>query len=267
MLSNTVFLFLVDALPIFLLCSLLLSVARQNQIKHQLSAKRLIVTIIFGVILAALLSNFTQPISAMFSGSGYELWSTLLLLLSYLLFLILTKYISQDLKCNVHIIQCLIVLILISNGTNFLVYLKGFWSMTDASQSIAIGIIIGLGICSSVSILLFFLVDLRPLGKQQILAWTILLLFSAGQLSQVAQQLNQMDFLENSSAVFNIKEIIADDSALGYLLNSFIGYKSSPTFTELCIFIGAFILPLIIKCYNTTSLSNLVQTNLVKESL
>ena len=267
MLSNTVFLFLKDALPIFLLCSLLLSMTRHSQIKHPLSTKRLIVTIILGVIVAAVLSTFIQQLSGIFDGRGYELLSIVLLFLSYLLFLILTNYLNRDSNFNLHIIQCLIVLILVSNGIDFLVYLKGFWSITDASQAIAIGIVIGLGICSSLSILLFFLIDLRPFNKQKVMAWTILIFFCAGQLLQVVQLLNQIDLIANSSTLFNLEVFIADDSALGYFLNSFIGYKSSPTFVELSIFIGAIILPLIINRYNTKQSSNLVQTNSVKESL
>ncbi|MDG1733014.1 MAG: hypothetical protein P8M49_03600 [Thalassotalea sp.] len=267
MLSNTVFLFLKDALPVFLLCSLLLSMTRYSQIKYPLSTIRLFVTITFGVIVAAILSAFTQQISALIDGRGYELLSILLLFMSYLLFLILTKYLNQDLKFNLNIMQYLIALILVSNGIDFLVYLQGYWLITGATQAIAIGIVIGLGICSSLAIILFFLVDLLAVNKQRTMAWTIMLFFSAGQLLQVSQLLNQIDLLANSPAVFSINTVIADDSALGYFLNSFIGYTSSPTFIELSIFIGALILPFIINRHNTKRPSNLVQANSVKESL
>ncbi|MFT4939611.1 MAG: high-affinity iron transporter [Paraglaciecola sp.] len=242
MLINTVILFLRDVLPLFVLLSLLLAIMPIG--KPWLSFATLL-----SLLTCLFFTNQIDFISEKFDGAGMELFFFFCHLLVYLLvwfvgYLQINNCAQSSAKWKI-VMSALLIITFIINGTNFLVYFNGFWSQVDAPQSILLGTLLGLGICLSVAVLLHFslLWLAKKYGRGSVIL--ALLLYASGQLTDSLNLLVQIDWLEYSQPIWDLNEIISDQSELGHFLNVLIGYKASPSIHQLSLYLLAFTLPLL----------------------
>jgi high-affinity iron transporter len=244
MLINTVILFLRDALPLFIILALLISLFEE---KIRLRAW-LPFALILGATLALILLANINWVSELFDGTGHETLTALLISISYVMVISLVILATNN-EISIYKLTVLLIisgaLSVITNGTDFLIFITGFWLNTDNATSLSLGIILGSGICFSISVLIYFLMhSLKERFSEKIIK-AILVLYSAGQLGKITILLAQADLLPASSIAWNSDVFISDSKELGHLLSSLIGYESSPTYLHVGIYLLAIIIPCI----------------------
>ncbi|GAA0854811.1 hypothetical protein [Aliiglaciecola litoralis] len=252
MLTNTVVFFLRDALPIFWSIALL-SLLVADKRKWMISGG------IAGSILCVILSLSIPKVSAMLDGSGYELLHIALMLVNYVIFSWLyCAHENFDNGNDLWIAAALALACMIAlNATNGMMFFASFWQPAGANQVLLLGALLGLGICASVAMLLVLLLD--PI-EQKAFARILLLLFAAGQVSQVANLLQQIDWF-SSEQLWSTRQWVSDENELGQFLATLFGYNSSPTIALTLFFIIALVTPLLVRRTCSARLQNNLEQN------
>ena len=239
MLINTVILFLRDALPIFILLAVLIA-------QVQISVKHLTLTICAGLILAMLFILQIDSLSGMFDGAGIELTLWFLHLLFYFNVFCLGIVTLRPSGSQQHVFRLaisLVLVIIVAKGSNFLLYLDGYLDQVNALQALFLGTLLGLGICLSVAVLLYFFVAWLRARFGVLAASTALLIFATGQLSNALNLLIQVDLLPNTAVVWDSGWLIDDQSEYGYFFNVLFGYVATPSYLQLGVFVVAITMP------------------------
>lgn len=241
MLINTVILFLRDALPIFVLLGLLLAQVR-------LATPLLVSSLSLGFVLSLIFIQQVDSLGMLFDGAGLEITLWIMHVLLYINVLLL-GYVwlgGQRQRLNPAWLACsLIVIMFIAKGSNFLLYFNGFLNQLDALQAMSLGTLLGLGICLSLAILLFFFMQALRSRFGNIAPWVVLLVFASGQLMNSLHLLVQVDLLPASAAIWNSEWLVDDESEYGHLLNVLFGYVATPTVLQMSVFSAAICLPLL----------------------
>jgi high-affinity iron transporter len=247
MLINTVLLFLQSALPLFIIISLLLLRFTATSAYH-FTGKYLITIGSLAILLVFILSQSMEKISQLFDGKGTELFFTFGFIIIYFcsafLFLVKNKNRLFTLKKYVALVVFLLVFSL--NGSHFILYLTSYWTQSLPFEPLLIGIILGVGICASFAILLYFLLRYSDAYIYNKTSNYFLLFFAIGQLMQSIVLLQQVDILPYSSIGWNSSNFIAENSEFGQLLRVLFGYETTPSFLQLSIYLIAFIVPVLI---------------------
>lgn len=252
MLINTVLLFLQNALPIFIITSLLL-LRFSLKTLNSVSAKWLLLALISIITATFILSNNLEYLSQKFDGKGVELFFSFGLLLIYVssvgLFVFNTTHVDSVIKKQLAFIIFLVISCL--NGAHFIVYLTSYWAQAQQVESLFIGIVLGGGICLSISILLYFVLKYADQNIYPNISNYFLLFFSIGQLMHVIVLLQQVDILPSSQPRWDSGSFIAENSELGHLLTVLFGYETTPSTLQLITYVMAFIIPVLISKLKT----------------
>ncbi|GAA6183975.1 MULTISPECIES: hypothetical protein [Alteromonadaceae] len=243
MLSNTVVLFLKDALPIFWAIAILI-VLIPNW-RHWLP-----LGIACGIIVCLSVFKNIGYISELADGLGFEFLKIILLILCYIF--ALCFFVNRPLRLSLtarvlatSFVTCIIIL----NASNLLLFYVSFWQVNEQSNSLFLGLILGIGICTSIATLLVLL--LKPLQKVKVARY-LFLIFAVGQFSHIANLLQQTD-LVTSQKIWSTEQFISDENEIGQFLTTLIGYESSPTGLYILIYLAALIVPILMGCFlNTT---------------
>jgi high-affinity iron transporter len=124
-------------------------------------------------------------------------------------------------------------------GSEILIYLDGFLAQETRTQAVLLGALIGVGIGTSVGLLLFY--GLWGLSRRRSLVLTICLLalFAGNMLSQASVELAQADLLAGGGLVWDTSGWLPEQSIPGHLLYALVGYEATPSFSQvLCYAIG-----------------------------
>lgn len=247
MLINTVLLFLQSALPVFIIISLLIlrfTAVSVNVVTH----KNWIVISGLAITLVFLFSQYMEKTSQLFEGKGTELVFSFSFILIYLCSALLFLLDTKDRFINVRKFLALVVFLLVCSlhGSHFILYLTSYWAQSLQFESLFIGIILGVGICASFAILLYFLLRYSDCFIYTKTSCYFLLLFAIGQLMQSIVLLQQVDILPLSDIIWNSTNLIAENSEFGQVLRVLFGYETTPSFMQLIIYLTAFIVPVFI---------------------
>jgi high-affinity iron transporter len=242
MLINTFILFLRDALPLFVLLSLLFVLLVP-------SIQWLLPAVLLGLFGCLLFINQIDLISNLFNGAGMELALFFCHFLVYLNVWVL-GYLHFSGKAKPSISWRLasgtmVTVTLLINGTNFLVYFNGFWSQANAPQAMLLGTLLGLGICSSLAILLHFsMLWLSERWGEKVIV-IMLLFFSVGQFADAVSLLVQVDWLNHSAKLWDSSWLISDQSEFGHFFTALFGYSDSPSVNFVSVYSTALLLPIL----------------------
>ncbi|GAB3032965.1 FTR1 family protein [Bowmanella dokdonensis] len=236
MLINSIILFLRDALPAFILISVLLAFANQQQ--------RSLMWLGWGTALgffsAVMLATLVDNLSELAEGAGMELTMILLQCLAYGMIL-LNLACSVGRQHNARLWQLTaagaVLLTLTLDGANFLVFFVGFWTHGTSPLALMLGTMMGAAVCISVAVLLYLLCQHWLAGHRVWLCALFLLCWSAGQLVHILPLLAQVDLISPLQAVWDTSQWIADSSEMGHLLHSLFGYEAAPSFWQLVIYL------------------------------
>jgi len=249
MLINTIILFLRDALPIFVITTILISLLHQQGIKKPWYA----IAVFSSVLLSLFLLTTIDDISQTFDDTGREwLYAFSYIVCYFLSLILLSQLVAANGKMRprkyIMISACAIALMAILmtlNGANFLIYITGFWYQTNASNVLITGVILGAGICASIAVLLYFFMAFFQ-RYCRIVREIFLILFSTGLLMKASNLLIQIDVLPSDSFLWDANHIIAENAELGHLLTAFWGYDATPTMLQLWLYLSAIMLAFIV---------------------
>jgi high-affinity iron transporter len=256
MLINTVILFLRDALPIIIIAVLLMSLSAQSPNKENDQNQWLMGGFALGVIATLLLINSIGFIAQSFDSTGAERMFAVLYCLIYLGILVhiwLTCFKGAVAKASIArglTALVIMVLVLALNGSNFLVYITGYWSQSGAVRPLLIGVILGLGICVSIGILLYFVIAFSAQNISTNTSVVLIILYAAGQLMQASRLLLQIDAFVGGELggelLWDTNLVIKESSELGHFLTALFGYDATPTLSQLIMYLVVLVVPLVL---------------------
>lgn len=246
MLINSLLLFIEETLAIFILYAYisawhslyplykpkakLVLIGEQNQVDDQNANKFklghhsfYILAIILGMLFSVTFTQIRPSLGMAFDGVGYEvllILITIILVGSALLAFGAYQLISPRLCFAVSLF-----LIVIPHASDFIVFLSSV-TQSNMHASVYAGISIGLGICFSISYLLYFLF----LNVNKVLTYMLAVsLFLSAQLSNIVVILQQIDVLSSSLPLWNTNHIVEDKSEFGQFFHVLFGYDATPT--------------------------------------
>lgn len=234
MLINTVILFMRNALPIFILVSILLVIFPQYR-------RWIWQGLLAGCAGVAVLFSNIGPISEFADGTGFEILESLLRVSCYLLALIIFtqgwRYPISSIAQNLAIL--LVAMVIIINGTSFTIYGVGYWSQQTTTLPILLGTLLSIGISTSVATLLFLALQ----GRSKSAMLFMLIIFSTGQLIKIVSKLEQINWLPSQTPLWDTSFLISNQSEYGHLAAALFGYQANPTSFYILIYCVALGIP------------------------
>lgn len=237
MLSSAVVLVLKDALPIFWASAILIVLIPKWQ--HWLLAG-----IVCGTVVCLGVFENIGFISELIDGLGLEILQGCLLISCYMIAVYFFINLRLRDKFSLRLLAAVFVTcIIILNANKLLIFFSSFWRVDGQNDSLFLGLILGVGICTSIATLLVLI--LKPLQKVKIASY-LFLFFVVGQFAHIANLLQQTD-LVTAQQIWNTEELIADENEIGQFLTTLIGYESSPTGLYIMIYLIALISPILLR--------------------
>lgn len=246
MLLSSVIIVLREVLEAALLISILIALSK----KTSLSAHWLIWSCLLGLSGAIVYGMNINNVSDWFDGVGQEVTNAFIQLLIYcmlvLYILILSRFLVH--KNTFHFLTRLIMIIIVAlaitrEGTEIVLY---FFSVTHSKTHLTavVGMTIGASIGVSVGFLFYYLLNSLKLEQSIFIGLILLLLVSAGMVSQASLLLIQADWLPAQLPLWNSSAFISEKSVTGQLLYVLLGYESTPTALQVSLYVLAIIVPI-----------------------
>jgi high-affinity iron transporter len=242
MLLNSVVIVLREVLEAALLISVFMATSRNLGLSNRWAA----IALVLGGIGAVVYGYLLGPVSELFDGVGQEVSNASLQLGAFLMLVPTAFQIARRSALSGRhgeilplLMAATVLLAVTREGAEILVYVSGFWEVSDFLSAVGVGSLIGAGIGLSVGVLVYFLLVALP-SKRALAAYgVLLLLIAAGMALQATALLIQADWITVSGAIWNTSAILPEDSLLGQLLYAFIGYEASPSATEVIVYVSS----------------------------
>ncbi|PHS11988.1 MAG: hypothetical protein COA86_18810 [Kangiella sp.] len=140
-------------------------------------------------------------------------------------------------------------------GAEIMIYMHSQLQISENTAPSITGGFLGLGIGISMAVIFYYLLT-QIIPKYGVLFSRIfIILISAAMLSQSLTFLMQAGLIESDLPYWNSNWIVSETSFIGQILYSLVGYESTPTFSQVVLYIStiilAFISPLIHAKYNS----------------
>ncbi|GHE77308.1 hypothetical protein [Thalassotalea profundi] len=226
MLINTVVLLLRDLLPVFVLLTFL----RAFIVPDAFSYKNIRNVAITSFLFVLLIIQIVEPISEWFEGAGLELMQVSLIIMSFMLFLLITllRIHRQNTNICIRLANIGLEVFIVVKTSNFFIFLHVY--LQDKSQvfNVFIGVMLGIGICMSFSAIFYYLLKEWQETSLKTLLYIPWFLFLSGMISQVLALLAQVDIFSLSAPLWSSEHLIENSSEYGQLLSALIGYQSAP---------------------------------------
>ncbi|ATG79421.1 iron transporter [Pseudoalteromonas sp. 1_2015MBL_MicDiv] len=132
--------------------------------------------------------------------------------------------------------------------SHYIIYLTSFWQNSDAGQSLFIGTLLGSGICLSFSVLLYFLMNAIKYRFGMYPLFTLLAFNSAAKLLVALDLASQIDLITNTATVWDLRDLLSENSELGRVLRALVGYEATPDLMSVLIYSTSSVLFLLL-CY------------------
>jgi high-affinity iron transporter len=213
--------------------------------------------ILGGVLGACLVAAFAGEIASLFEGSGQELFNATILLLAVCM---LTwhnvwmaghgremaremKAVGAEVSAGRKSLAALAIVVgvaVLREGSEVVLFLYGIASQGGASQSaMLIGGVLGVAAGAGVSALMFLGLLQIPAGKLfSVTAWLITLL-AAGMAAQAVLFIQQGGYLQVlQSTVWDTSWLLPQDSLVGRLLHTLIGYSDAPNGAQIIAYVA-----------------------------
>lgn len=223
MLINSLFLFLREMLPVFLLIAMLAVVSPAGAVRKQL----LLFGVGLGVCLYFVLWVFVDNLGLLWDGSGLELFFFCCAVLQTVVLLLVLLFVRERASPHISLLLAVVLaLVLLVSLMEFMSFVTAMWPQEDTRKAMTVGITIGIGLAISLSILLyFFLYWLR--SRIPLAVLVILAIFVCGRFGLAINLLAQIGFID-SDVIWSTQSWLSDQQAVAQVLTSFIGYESTP---------------------------------------
>jgi len=251
MLINTLFLFLLELLPLFLFSALVVSVVSLSPFKSAL----IIRSYLIGFGLGLLLITAVDYISMAFDGRGLELFMfsiSFIQVFSFTLYL----YLGSPHRHAKHLIAVVMILITMTTSVNFLSYFTVLWQSQGASQALLLGAIIGAGFSASLAVLLYFFVMLIE-KYMPLISLFITGVFLTGQLANKTNLLAQIGLIDGE-VFWSTEAIFSEQTVVGHVLRSLVGYEATPIHWQVYTYIFVLLILSLILIYKKPQLMSAI---------
>ncbi len=245
MLLNSVVIVLREVLEAALLLSVLLASGRFLHTNNRWVAAALSI----GIIGAASYGYFLESVSEWFDGVGQEVCNALLQFGTFALLAAIVFQIPGRLDNRGNssrkvatLMAAAVALAITREGAEILVYVSGFWSMTDFFSAVAIGSVIGACIGFSIGVLIYYLLLAQPIRRAPATSVVLLALIAAGISSQATRLLIQADWISAAGPIWDTSNILSEQSLAGQLMYALIGYEASPAAIEVLVHVGSMLI-------------------------
>lgn len=242
MLLNSVVIVLREVLEAALLMSVFLASARFLQIRN----RWVLAALAAGLLGAVVYGYFLEPVSNLFGGVGQEICNALLQFGAFALLAASVYQIPRRVRtphksaATIVVFMVLTVALAITReGAEILVYVSGFWTLSDFLSAVAVGSVIGACIGFSVGVLIYYLLLGQSLRYALPTSVLLLFLIGAGMASQATRLLIQADWISVSGPVWDTSHILLEQSLTGQLLYALVGYEASPSSIEVLAYVGS----------------------------
>jgi len=235
MLINSVVIVLREVLEAALMVSVLLAVSRILQ----LDSRWLRVALVAGLGGAAIYGHFLDTVSEFFEGVGQELFNALLQF-SVLGFLAVAVFLiarQRGRRCEGHTFLPIVMALAVASaitreGAEVLIYVSGFWQISDFLSSVGVGSLAGAAIGFSVGVLFYYLLLAVSPARALLISVVLLSLAASGMSAQAMGLMIQADWISVAAPIWDSSGFIAEDSLTGQLLYALVGYEASPSAIE-----------------------------------
>lgn len=247
MLISSVIIVLREVLEAALLFSILIALSKIMG----LNFRWLIYALILGVSGAVIYAMNIIVVTNWFEGVGQEVTNALIQLLIYfmlLIYMLMLSYFIYHQKISKFILTAVMIIIIslaiTREGSEIILY---FFSVTHNQihlMAVIMGMTIGASIGISVGLIFYYLLTSIHARRSMFAGLVLLLLVSAGMVSQASLLLIQADWLPSQMPLWNSSELLSEKSVTGQLLYALIGYESSPTAIQAGLYLLGFIIPI-----------------------
>lgn len=176
--------------------------------------------------------NLSQ-ISMALDGTGQEVLNAVLhsvIFLALLIFMISVPHQRQAKWRWLNLVTIVLAVItaIIREGSEIILYIKGFFGIPDLLSPVLIGSAVGAGIGLSVGVFFYYLLVNMRSSYGIWLGYLILLLIGGSMVAQAVEFMIQADYIAASAPVWDSSTIISERSAAGQLLYALVGYEATP---------------------------------------
>ncbi|SMY34311.1 FTR1 family iron permease [Photobacterium andalusiense] len=212
--------------------------------------------IFLGIIGSVLVALSINSLTNLFDGIGQDLFNFCVLLmavlmLSWHLVWMSThgKEIANKIKDknsqillnsgSIYSLVFVVSLAVLREGSEIVLFLSGILASTHDVNSVILGAVFGFGAGLIISIILYFGIINIPTKYFFTSTTWLITLVTAGLASSAWGILEQIDLAPYLvSSVWNTGNILSEKSILGQILQTLIGYKASPSGSELIVYIS-----------------------------
>ncbi len=231
MLLDAVIIILREVLEAALLASLLLALGKALS----LDMRWFFASLVVGLAGATIYAMNLNWVSELFDYSGQEIVNSLIQAGIFLLAGIIIARIPAAMRES-HVPPALqiamagaIALAITREFSEIILYLQGFSGDQAHWYPVMAGSVIGAVIGLSIGTVFYYAFSYRPGDRSITVCAITLALVVAGILGQIAPQLQQIDLLPATAAVWNSASLLAEDSVPGQLLYAVLGYEAAPS--------------------------------------
>jgi high-affinity iron transporter len=215
--------------------------------------------VIAGVLGASFVAGFAGAISDAFQGSGQELFNASVLLIAVIMLMWHNAWMARhgrEIAAEMRqvgaavsegarpltALAVVVGLAVLREGSEVVLFLYGIFASGTSGDSLLVGGVLGVAAGAVFTALTYFgLLAIPTRYIFSVTSWLIALL-AAGMAAQAVQFLNNggvMVVLDRT--VWNTSWLLSEDSLLGRLLHTLIGYTEQPTELQLVVYIGTLI--------------------------
>ncbi|TCT07669.1 FTR1 family iron permease [Aquabacter spiritensis] len=200
-----------------------------------------------GIVGSGVIALFAEQISNLFDGSGQELLNAAILAVAVIMLVwtvvwmashgkemvLEMKAVGRDVKEGRKPLAALGIVVgmaVLREGVEIVLFMYGIAVSGESALNVAIGFALGVLAGAAVSFVLYRGLVAIPV-KHLFKTTTILItLLAAGLAAQSVGILQDAGFIQSlSDPVWNTNWLLADDSAVGRVLRTLIGYRAEPT--------------------------------------
>ena len=253
MLLSSVIIILREVLEAALLFSILIALSKHSGFDLRWVGWSLLT----GLIGAVVYAQSIGVVSDWFEGVGQEVSNSLIQLTTYFM---LVFYMALQLRFNhqqtdlkyssgllIKIIMIIIAFLAIAReGSEIILYFFSVTHSEDHYVAVIIGMTIGACIGISVGFLFYYLLINLTSKWAMNTGMVLLIMVSAGMVSQASLLLIQADWLPSQLPIWNTTDWLSEKSATGQLLYALIGYEATPTAIQAGLYLGGLLLPVFV---------------------
>lgn len=213
--------------------------------------------ILGGLSGSALLALFADQIASTFDGSGQDILNAAILSIAVVMLVwtvvwmashgrqmvVEMKNVGRDVKEGRRPLAALAIVVgmaVLREGVEIVLFLYGIATTGDETAgAVALGGLAGLALGAVVSLVLYRGLVAIPLKHMFKVTAIIITLLAAGLAAQVVGILQDSGFIQSlADPLWNTSWLLANDSALGRVLRTLVGYRAEPTGMQLIAYLG-----------------------------